>query len=54
MDLARLIDIEHPVRNATYDLADHGRPTLADVLRPFVEEHRKELAVAGADHGHQV
>ena len=48
IDLARLIDIHHPVRHATYGLADHGRPTLADALRPFVEEYRKELVVAGA------
>jgi len=51
MDLARLIDIRHPVRHATYGLADHGRPTLADVLTPFVEEHRRELVGAGAVAG---
>jgi predicted GTPase len=51
IDLARLIDIRHPVRHATYGLADHGRPTLADVLTPFVEEHRRELVGAGAVAG---
>jgi predicted GTPase len=42
IDLARLVDIHHPVRHATYGLADHGRPTLADALAPFVREHQKE------------
>jgi predicted GTPase len=51
IDLARLIDIRHPVRHATYGLADHGRPTLADVLTPFVEEHRRELVGAGVGDG---
>lgn len=46
MDLARLIDIRHPVRHATYGLADHGRPTLADALAPFVAEHAREPVVA--------
>jgi predicted GTPase len=48
MNLARLIDIRHPVRHATYGLADHGHPTLADALAPFVREHQKELIGAGA------
>jgi predicted GTPase len=51
MDLTRLIDIRHPVRHATYGLADHGSPTLADVLLPFVEEHRKELVLTGSMDG---
>ncbi len=42
MDLTRLIDIRHPVRHATYALAEDGRPTLADVLEQFVAEHRPE------------
>ncbi|HEU4449910.1 MAG TPA: cyclic 2,3-diphosphoglycerate synthase [Gaiellaceae bacterium] len=41
MNLARLIDIRHPVRHATYGLADHGRPTLADALEAFVAEHER-------------
>ena len=48
MDLTRLIEIRHPVRHATYGLADHGRPTLADALLPFVEKHQQHLVVAGA------
>jgi predicted GTPase len=47
MDLTRLIDIRHPVRHATYGLADHGRPTLAEALTPFVEQHQKHLVLAG-------
>ncbi|HEY7563242.1 MAG TPA: cyclic 2,3-diphosphoglycerate synthase [Gaiellaceae bacterium] len=48
INLARLIDIRHPVRHATYGLADHGHPTLAQALAPFVREHQKELIGAGA------
>jgi predicted GTPase len=48
IDLARLVDIHQPVRHATYGLADHGRPTLAEALRPFVEEHRRQVVAAGA------
>ena len=48
MDLTRLIDIKHPVRHATYGLADHGRPTLGDALLPFVEQHQKHLVLTGA------
>jgi predicted GTPase len=48
MDLTRLIEIHHPVRHATYGLADHGRPTLAEVLAPFVEQHGKHLVTVGA------
>jgi predicted GTPase len=43
MNLARLIDIKHPVRHATYAYADDGQPTLADALAPFVETHRRHL-----------
>ena len=46
IDLARLIDIRHPVRHATYGLADHGRPTLADALAAFVAEHAREPVLA--------
>ena len=36
MDLGRLIDVKHPVIHATYALADHGHPTLAETLAPFI------------------
>ena len=38
IDLARLIDIKHPFRRATYSYADAGEPTLAAVLGPYVEK----------------
>lgn len=46
MDLARLTDIRHAVRHATYGLADHGRPTLGDALAAFVAEHAREPVLA--------
>ena len=50
IDLARLIDVRHPVRHATYRLADHGHPTLAAALAPFIKQHQQHLMVtAGAD-----
>ena len=38
IDLARLIDIRHPFRRATYVYADAGDPTLAHVLQPYLEK----------------
>jgi predicted GTPase len=50
MDLSRLIDVKHLVLHATYVLADHGHPTLADALAPFVEANQTHLLVpAGID-----
>ena len=49
IDLTRLIDVRHPVRHATYVLADHGEPMLAQAIGPFVEAHRPKLLLpAGA------
>jgi predicted GTPase len=42
MNLARLIDVRHPVRHARYALADHGTPTLAEALETFIREHAAE------------
>jgi len=36
IDLARLGDLGHPVRHATYRLADAGSPTLAEALAPYL------------------
>jgi predicted GTPase len=47
VDLTRLIDVRHPVRHATYVLADHGRPTLAEAIQPFVEARTHPLVAAG-------
>jgi predicted GTPase len=38
IDIARLIDIPHPVRRARYESADAGSPTLAEVLMPHVRQ----------------
>ncbi|HSD77202.1 MAG TPA: GTP-binding protein, partial [Solirubrobacteraceae bacterium] len=37
MDLGRLITPRHPMRHATYELAEIGDPELADVLAPIAE-----------------
>jgi predicted GTPase len=37
VDLTRLIDSRHPIRQVTYELLEVGRPTLEDVLAPIVE-----------------
>ena len=36
IDLGRLIDMGHPVRRAGYELRELGRPTLSDVLEPYL------------------
>ncbi|MGZ4399137.1 MAG: GTPase, partial [Gaiellaceae bacterium] len=36
IDLARLIDIKHPVRRATYSLRELGETSLEDLLQPIV------------------
>jgi predicted GTPase len=40
IDLARVIDIQPPVRHATYELREVGEPTLRDVLAPYLEKWR--------------
>jgi predicted GTPase len=39
--LDRLVDLDVPVRNATYELRERGRPDLADVLSPAIERWRR-------------
>jgi predicted GTPase len=36
IDLTRLIRSRHPIRHATYELEEIGKPNLADVLEPIV------------------
>jgi predicted GTPase len=36
IDLGRLIETKHPIRHATYELSELGRPTLEDVLEPVL------------------
>jgi predicted GTPase len=38
MDLARLVDLGHPARQATYELHEIGTPTLTTVLTPYLEK----------------
>lgn len=38
MDLARLVELGHPVRRVGYELREVGEPTLADVLRPHLAD----------------
>jgi predicted GTPase len=38
VDLTRLIDCRHPVRHATYELEEVGRPTLSELLAPIVAD----------------
>jgi predicted GTPase len=43
VDLARLVDLGHPVRRTTYDLEERpepGEPGLADLLAPVIERAR--------------
>jgi predicted GTPase len=36
IDLGRLITSRHPIRHATYDLQEVGKPTLVELLQPIV------------------
>ncbi len=36
IDLARLVDADTPIRRVSYDLAEVGTPTLADILAPHI------------------
>ncbi|MGO8875793.1 MAG: cyclic 2,3-diphosphoglycerate synthase [Acidimicrobiales bacterium] len=38
MDLARVVDLGHPSRRVTYDLAEIGSPTVAEALEPFMSK----------------
>lgn len=40
VDLGRLISVRHPIRHATYELRELGRPNLEDVLKPILEQAR--------------
>jgi predicted GTPase len=37
IDLARLVDVGHPIRHAVYRSEDVDAPTLADALQPFID-----------------
>ncbi len=40
VDLERLVRCRHPIRQATYELAEIGEPTLAQVLEPTIAKAR--------------
>jgi predicted GTPase len=40
IDLRRLVDPGRPMVRVTYDLAERGKPDLAEVLAPFCGEKR--------------
>jgi predicted GTPase len=40
VDLGRLIDLGHPVRQARYELREIGTPTLGTVLAPYLDKWR--------------
>jgi predicted GTPase len=46
MDLGRLVDLGHPARRVTYDLAEVGSPTLADVLAPYLDKWRRRASTS--------
>jgi predicted GTPase len=37
IDLRRILQVDVPIRHATYELGDAGRPTLADALAPLLD-----------------
>lgn len=40
IDLQRLVECAHPIRQATYELVEVGEPTLAQVLEPIIAQAR--------------
>ena len=40
VDLARLIECRHPIRQATYELQELGEPTIEQVLAPIITRAR--------------
>jgi len=48
IDLGRIIDSHHPIREVTYALEELGTPRLADVLAPIVAQARQHPAMAGS------
>ena len=46
IDLGRLIDSRHPIRQVRYELEEIGRPTIEDVLGPVVTKAARDVVVA--------
>lgn len=47
MDLGRLVNSRHPIREVTYALEEVGTPRLVDVLAPIVARAHQEPAMTG-------
>ena len=45
IDLGRLIKVKHPIRHATYELRELGRPTLEEALTPILSQVAADRAV---------
>ena len=48
IDLRRVLDVDVPIRHATYELHELGHPTLADVLGPVIEHALPERTRTGS------
>ena len=46
IDLSRLIGSRHPIRHVRYELEEVGEPTIANVVKPIVDEARSTRAEA--------
>jgi predicted GTPase len=42
IDLGRLIDSRHPIRQVRYELEEIGQPTIADVLQPIIAKAARQ------------
>lgn len=43
IDLARVLEVGHPLRSASYELREVGDPTLVDVLTPYIDKWQPNL-----------
>jgi predicted GTPase len=53
IDLGRLIVSRHPIRHATYELKEIGKPTLKDVVAPVVARARAADRLGSVDFPHR-
>jgi predicted GTPase len=42
IDLARIVSVRHPIRQARYELRELGSPTLAELLAPHIERWQRD------------
>jgi len=50
IDLRRILQVDVPIRHATYELRDAGRPTLADALEPLLDGLAASLRWGSSPH----